>query len=57
MTSHGRFVDRREAKRLAIEAGQVKESEVIGHELFSEDVFKYQRYYAEKLELFKSNKK
>lgn len=54
MTSHGRFVDRREAKRLAIEAGQVKESEVIGHELFSEDVFKYQRYYAEKLELFKS---
>lgn len=47
MTSHGRFVDRLEAKRLAIEAGQVNESEAIGHELFSEDVFKYQRFYAE----------
>lgn len=47
MTSHGRFVDRREAKKLAIAAGQVKASEVLGPDLYSEDVFKYQRYYAE----------
>ena len=45
ITSYGRFVDRKEGKGIAISCGQCKESEV-GRELFSEDVFKYQKFYA-----------
>ena len=40
---YGRFVDRIEARQIAIDCGQVKEKEV-GKQLFSEDVFKYQKY-------------
>ena len=37
LTSKGRFVDRVEAKRIAVEAGQVKETEF--RQLYSEDLW------------------
>lgn len=46
MTSHGRFTDREEAKKIAIACGQCKEEEIHSDSLYSEDVFKHQRYYA-----------
>lgn len=46
MTSYGRFVGRKEARKIAIACGQCKEEEVRSESLYSEDVFKYQRYYA-----------
>lgn len=46
MTSYGRFVDRKEAKKIAIACGQCKEDEFYSDYLYSEDVFKYQMYYA-----------
>lgn len=46
MTSHGRFIDREEAKKIAIACGQCKEEEIHSDSLYSEDVFKHQRYYA-----------
>lgn len=47
MTSYGRFVDRKEAREIAIDCGQCKEEEVQSDSLYSEDVFKYQKFYAE----------
>lgn len=47
MTSYGRFVDRKEAREIAIACGQCKEEEVRSANLYSEDVFKYQKFYAE----------
>jgi len=38
ITSTGRFVDREEAGRIAVEAGQVKASALRGGHLFSEDL-------------------
>ena len=47
ITSYGRFVDRKEAMKIALECGQVKEEELgnkrIG--LFSEDIFPHQEFY------------
>ena len=45
MTSYRRFVDRKEAKNIAIACGQCKEEEIYSSDLFSEDVFKYQKYF------------
>ena len=47
MTSYGRFVDRKEARGIAIRCGQCDERSLHSSDLFSEDVFKYQKYYAE----------
>lgn len=44
ITSYGRFVDRKEAMKIALDCGQVKKEE-LGNErigLFSEDIFPYQ---------------
>lgn len=49
ITSFGRFVNRKEAMKIALACGQVKYEELgnplIG--LFSEDIFPHQEYYAE----------
>ena len=48
ITSWGRFVDRKEAMKIALDCGQVKKEE-LGNErigLFSEDIFPYQELYA-----------
>lgn len=39
LTSAGRFVDRKEAYRIAVEAGQIGEGAGYGGELFSEDLY------------------
>lgn len=39
VTNEGRFVDRKEAARIALEAGQVKELKSGSGELFSEDLW------------------
>lgn len=39
LTSTGRFVDRKEAYRIAMEAGQIGEGAGYGGELFSEDLY------------------
>lgn len=44
ITSYGRYVEREEAATIAIECGQIKAGELYGTNLYSEDVFKYQRY-------------
>lgn len=49
ITSYGRFVDRKEAMKIALDCGQVKKEE-LGNErigLFSEDIFPHQELYAE----------
>lgn len=48
ITSYGRFVDRKEAMRIALACGQVQEKD-LGNKLiglFSEDIFPHQEYYA-----------
>lgn len=48
ITSYGRFVDRKEAMRIALACGQVQEKD-LGNKLiglFSEDIFPQQEYYA-----------
>lgn len=48
ITSYGRFVNRKEAMKIALACGQVKKEE-LGNErigLFSEDIFPYQEIYA-----------
>ena len=42
ITSLGRFVDREEGLKIAIEAGQVDKSKYYGRILFSEDIFPIQ---------------
>ena len=39
LTSTGRFVDRKEAYRIALNAGQIDESNGVDGELFSEDLY------------------
>lgn len=39
LTSTGRFVDRKEAYRIALNAGQINESNGVDGELFSEDLY------------------
>jgi hypothetical protein len=39
LTSRGRFVDRREAAIIAINAGQIVKCEFVDDELFSEDLY------------------
>lgn len=46
ITSYGRFVDRKEARTIAINCGQVKEEELHSDNLYSEDIFKFQKFYA-----------
>lgn len=49
ITSWGRFVDRKEAMKIALDCGQVKKEE-LGNErigLFSEDIFPHQELYSE----------
>lgn len=46
ITSYGRYVDRKEALEIAIKANQVKKEEC-GPQLYSEDIFKFQKYRGE----------
>jgi hypothetical protein len=39
LTSHGRFVDRIEAKEIAIKSGAIDPSKIIGAKLYSDDLW------------------
>lgn len=39
ITNKGRFVNRKEAFKIALDAGQIDESAGVGGELFSEDLY------------------
>lgn len=46
ITSYGRFVDRKEAYKIAKNIGQINYEKLSGDILFSEDVFNHQTYFA-----------
>ena len=46
ITSYGRFVDRKEAFEIAKNVGQINYEKLYGNNLFSEDVFNHQTYFA-----------